>query len=189
MTEQQPEQQPEHRPENWPANWPTIAAHDVPAPPSTDRLRLEPLQPAHNERDHAAWMSSIDHIVATPGFGDGTWGADTWPFPMSAESNLADLEMHWREFRHGEAYAYTVLDPADDDVIGCVYVDPDTLESDATQATPATPATPGMAAMVRSWVRVSHAELDRELVDTVDAWLAGEWPFGRVRWPGRDVRR
>ena len=25
-------------------------------------FRLDPLGPEHNERDHAAWMSSIEHI-------------------------------------------------------------------------------------------------------------------------------
>jgi hypothetical protein len=28
---------------------------------------LEPLGPEHNEADHAAWMSSIEHIHASPG--------------------------------------------------------------------------------------------------------------------------
>jgi hypothetical protein len=31
-------------------------------------FRLEPLGPQHNESDHEAWMSSIEHIHATPGF-------------------------------------------------------------------------------------------------------------------------
>jgi len=167
-----------------PARWPVIAPDDVPPPPVTEHLRLEPLQPRHNERDHAAWMSSIDHINATPGFGDGAWGLDPWPFPMTAEMNLGDLEMHWREFQHGEAYAYSVLDPADDDVIGCIYVDPDTDPDPDPGIEPDRPS-----AMVRSWMRVSHAALDQELVDTVDAWLTAAWPFERVRWPGRDLRR
>ena len=31
---------------------------------------LEPLGPEHNEADHAAWMSSIEHIHTSPGFAD-----------------------------------------------------------------------------------------------------------------------
>jgi hypothetical protein len=31
-------------------------------------LRLEPLGPQHNQSDHAAWMSSIEHIRSTPGY-------------------------------------------------------------------------------------------------------------------------
>ena len=34
---------------------------------------LEPLDPAHNDRDHEAWMSSIAHIRSTPGFAPGDW--------------------------------------------------------------------------------------------------------------------
>ena len=125
--------------------WPAIPPDGVPAPLVTPRFRLEPLHPRHNERDHAAWMSSIDHIHATPGFQPGVWGPDSWPFEMSADRNLADLEMHWDEFGRGVAYAYSVLDPSTDDVIGCVYVDPDDgpLAAGETRAD----------AMVRSWVR------------------------------------
>ena len=43
-------------------------------------FRLEPLGPQHNERDYAAWMSSIDHIRRSPGFPDGSW-----PHEMSPE--------------------------------------------------------------------------------------------------------
>ena len=39
----------------------------------TDRFRLEPLGPQHNDADHAAWTSSIEHIRATPGYPDGGW--------------------------------------------------------------------------------------------------------------------
>ena len=56
-----------------------------------DGFHLEPLGPQHNERDHEAWMSSLDHIRSTPGFED--WD---WPTPMSLEQNLGDLEGHAR---------------------------------------------------------------------------------------------
>jgi hypothetical protein len=38
----------------------------VPPPLTTDQFRLEPLGPQHNEVDHAAWTTSIEHIRATP---------------------------------------------------------------------------------------------------------------------------
>ncbi|HEX4521806.1 MAG TPA: peroxide stress protein YaaA [Gaiellaceae bacterium] len=123
-----------------------------PAGLTTADFRLEPLGPEHNERDQAAWMSSIDHINATPGWSDGPW-----PFEMTARSNLADLEMHARHFREGRGFTYTVLEPATEDVIGCVYIYPDGT---------------------RSWVRASHAELDAPLREAVAAWLATDtWPF------------
>jgi hypothetical protein len=133
---------------------------------------LEPLGPEHNEADHAAWSSSIEHIRATPGFQPAEWGGDAWPFPMSAIENRGDLERHAAEFASGEAFAYTVLDPLDGDVIGCVYVDPDpTGEADA---------------MCRSWVRADRAELDPGLHEVVREWLrSNAWSFTTVRFPGR----
>ena len=62
---------------------------DFSAPTRLDHpaFRLRPLGPEHNERDHAAWMGSIDHIRATPGYPDGRW-----PEPMSLEQDRADLD-------------------------------------------------------------------------------------------------
>jgi hypothetical protein len=125
----------------------------------TTDFRLEPLGPEHNERDHAAWSSSIEHIRASPGYPDGSW-----PRPMSLEENLADLERHARDFAARTGFTYTVLD-AGDDVIGCVYV---------------YPARDGVHdASVQSWVRASRAELDPVLRDAVAEWLESAWPFRR----------
>jgi hypothetical protein len=163
---------PVDRPSNGPSRrWPTIAPRDVPEHLVTAHFVLEPLAPKHNDRDHEAWMSSIAHIRTTPGFDTPDWGGDGWPIPMSLDQNLGDLHMHADEFRRGEAYAYSVLDRPDGDVIGCVYIDPDDQ---------------GLAdAKVRSWVRASHAHLDDELATAVAAWLAASWPFTAVRYVGR----
>lgn len=133
------------------------------APPrglATDHFRLEPLGPEHSERDYAAWTSSIEHILASPGYGAGA----SWPRSMTLEENLADLERHARDFAERTGFTYTVLDP-DDDVVGCVYV---------------YPARDGVHdARVRSWVRASRAELELPLRRAVAAWLAEAWPFSR----------
>lgn len=133
-------------------------------PPSgfgTESFLLKPLGPEHNERDFAAWSTSIDHIRSSAGFSpDGAW-----PRPMSLEENLADLEMHARHFATAEGFTYTVLDP-DRDVVGCVYV---------------YPADDGVHDVrVRSWVRSSRPELDEPLRRAVAEWLVGDaWPFER----------
>src|SRR5690348_1322212 len=80
-------------------------------------FRLEPLGPDHNARDHQAWMSSIPHLQATPGFEDHGWPPDEG---FSAEQNLGDLQRHADEFERRVAFAYSVLRPDSDDVIGCV---------------------------------------------------------------------
>jgi len=138
---------------------------DVPAGLAAERFRLEPLGPEHNERDHEAWMSSIAHIRATPGFPDGSW-----PSEMSAERNLADLERHAGDFAARKGFTYSVIDG--DEVIGCVYIYP---SSDA-----------GHDAEVLSWVRASRAELDVVLWQTVSRWLADAWPFRAPAYAARE---
>lgn len=126
--------------------------------PRTASFWLEPLGPEHNDADYSAWTSSQEHIHSTPGFADSSW-----PHPMSAEDNLADLTMHADHFARNVGFTYTVRSTSDDDVIGCVYIYP---SKDAQ-----------MDAQIRSWVRVSHSDLDVELWSTVTAWLSEEWPF------------
>ena len=134
----------------------------------TDRFRLEPLGPQHNEADHAAWTSSIDHVRSTPGFPDGNWPP---PEGMSLGRNLEDLRRHARDFETRAGFTFTVLEPVTGDVIGCVYLYPS--------------GAPDADVAVQSWVRVSHAGLDVPLADAVAAWLAAEWPWPRVHRPGR----
>ena len=124
----------------------------------TDLFRLEPLGPEHSERDYAAWSSSVEHILGSPGFGPNS----SWPHEMSLDDNLADLERHARDFAARTGFTYTVLDP-ERDVIGCVYVYP--AMDDVHDA------------RVQSWVRASRAELDAPLREAVAAWLVSDWPF------------
>ncbi|MFI6029860.1 GNAT family N-acetyltransferase [Amycolatopsis magusensis] len=141
------------------------------APPTslaTDRFRLEPLGPKHNAADHAAWTSSIEHIRATPGYPDGNWP----PLDgMTLEENLSDLRRHADDFARRNGFTFTVLDPGDDDVIGCVYLYPaDSENSDVT---------------VQTWVRADRPELDATLADAVARWLATDWPWDRLDRCGR----
>lgn len=141
------------------------------APPTylaTERFRLEPLGPQHNESDLAAWTSSIEHIRNTPGYPDGRWP----PLEgMSLEANLADLNRHAADFAARRGFTFTVLDPEDGDVIGCVYLYPSrSPESDVS---------------VQSWVRADRSELDTSLADAVLAWLIEAWPWTRFERYGR----
>jgi len=130
-----------------------------------DDFLLEPLGPQHNEADYAAWSSSIEHIRATPGFSESRW-----PHEMSLDENRADLERHARDFAERTGFTYTVLDPSDRDVIGCLYIYPDKKGDDD--------------AVVTSWVRATRAELDAPLRELVSRWLAEAWPFERVLYAG-----
>jgi len=90
---------------------------------------------------------------------------------MTPDKNREDLERHADDFRNRKGFTYTVLDPGDRDVIGCVYIYP-LRDSDAT-------------AIVRSWVRKSHAHLDTPLWRAVTKWLESDWPFAAVQYARR----
>lgn len=139
---------------------------DVPLTFNGPGFHLEPLAPVHNERDHAAWMSSIDHIKATPGM---DWSS--WPTPMTVDKNMADMEMHYREFTERKSFTYSILDG--DEVIGCVYIYPS--------------KSAGYDAEVRSWVRASRSEMDRVVWTSLSDWLSRVWPFRGVSYAERDV--
>jgi hypothetical protein len=144
------------------------ASFDPPTSLVSDEFRLEPLGPQHNESDHAAWTSSIDHVRATPGFPDGNWPP---PGGMSLEENLADLRRHADHFERRVGFTFTVLDPASGDVIGCVYLYPSKSEEYDVTA--------------QSWVRADRAHLDVPLADAVADWIATDWPWERVDRCGR----
>jgi hypothetical protein len=140
---------------------------EVPAGLLTDSFVLEPLDPRHNVSDHTAWTSSIEHIKATPGFAGRDWPDQ----PMTLEENAADLARHARDFALRSGFAYTVLAPGSQEVIGCVYFYP--------------PRSDGFDIDVRSWVRADRAELDKPLHDAVRRWLAEAWPFRNPDYAGR----
>jgi len=146
---------------------------DPPAGLATPDFVLEPLGPQHNQRDYAAWTSSMEHILATPGIvepGD----EDPWPHPMTLEENLGDLTRHAEDFAARSGFTYTVLDPADEDVIGCLYIYP---SKDAEHD-----------ARVTSWVTADRADLDPLLRRAVSDWLAADWPFTNRDYAPRDLR-
>jgi hypothetical protein len=144
------------------------AEFDVPRGLVTDDFVLEPLGPQHNDSDYTAWTSSIEHIRATPGFAEGSW-----PHEMTSGENRGDLERHAADFAARRGFTYTVLDPVERTVIGCVYIYPpraDKADFDAA---------------VHSWVRVTSADLDAPLWRAVSAWLERDWPFRRVDYAAR----
>jgi hypothetical protein len=130
-------------------------------------FELRPLGPEHNDSDFAAWSSSIEHIRATPGYGEG----GSWPRPMTLEENHGDLVRHAADFAARIGFTYTVLRPGTKTVIGCVYIYPSRV--------------PDHDVRVRSWVRATDAALDAVLYRAVVAWLAAAWPFERIHYAAR----
>ena len=127
-------------------------------------FRLEPLGPEHNERDHAAWMSSIEHIRSTPGFPHGSWPAE-----MTLARNRQDLERHARDFEERTGFTYSILDG--DEVIGCVYIYPTKRDEHDAE--------------VSSWVTRARAEMDEPVWRSLTEWLETTWPFTRPHYARR----
>jgi hypothetical protein len=89
---------------------------------------------------------------------------------MSLAANLADLRRHAADFASGKGFTFNVLDPYDDEVIGCVYLYPPKREGDV---------------IVRSWVRADRSDLDEPLAEAVAGWIAAEWPWQQPDRCGR----
>jgi hypothetical protein len=138
---------------------------DIPLGFEGPGFHLEPLGPIHNERDHQAWMSSIDHIKSTPGFEDSDW-----PAAMSLEANMSDLVMHATDFENRSGFTYSVLDGAD--VIGCIYIYPSVATDHDVKVT--------------SWVRQNRSEMDVVVWRAVSDWIETKWPFARPRYAARE---
>ena len=130
---------------------------EVPARLVTPDFVLEPLGPQHNERDYAAWNSSMEHILATPGLVEAD-DEHPWPHPMTLGQNLDDLVGHAEDFAARRGFTYTVLDPSGTDVIGCLYIYPTRDEEHDVR--------------VKSWVTAACAELDPTVWRAVSDWLA-----------------
>ena len=92
---------------------------------------------------------------------------------LTLEQNLIDLGWHQKEFQTRRSFAYTVVNPEETLVLGCVYIEP-TVRT-------------GYDAEVHLWARQSHLEsgLEEALFAAVQAWLAADWPFASVAFPGR----
>ena len=136
-------------------------------PVETVMFRLALLGPEHNVSDYEAWTHSMDFIRSLPG-----WEASSWPEPMTIEENLTDCVSHLERSSSGTEFAYTVLLPDRDEVIGCVYMKP------------TRPARSG-AVEVRSWVTAEFSHLDKPLHEAVTKWLAEDWPWSVVEYAPR----
>jgi len=143
----------------------------VPAIYETEQFRLRMLCVEDVVLDYDAVMTSRDHLHSVFGTHTG-WPADD----LTIEQDLADLHRHQQEFETRVAFAYTVVSLDESLCLGCVYINP-TLDPEPYDS------------RVYLWVRKSELEkgLDAELFAAVKAWIARDWPFKNVAYPGRDI--
>jgi hypothetical protein len=144
-------------------------SHPIPDGPVHERFRMRILTVNDVVKDYDAVMTSAARLRERFPF----WG---WPDPaMSLEQDLIDLGWHQKEAQLRRSFNYAVMAPDESRVLGCVYVDP--------------PEKHGADAEVYMWVRADEEEGDLEevLEGVVREWLASDWPFESIRWPGREI--
>lgn len=129
---------------------------------------LRPIRAADLGIDYPAVMGSRERLWAKYG---EAWG---WPpASMSVEADREDLARHEAEIAAHETFNYAILDAAESELLGCVYIDPP--DADAPE---------GSDAVVSWWVvdRAADGELERELERFVPEWLTEVWGFDSVHF-------
>lgn len=148
---------------------------DVPDGLTTGDFVLRPIVAADAELDHAAVMET--KVLLRP------WEQTGWPEDgFTVAANREDLAMLERRHAAGEAFTYTVVDPAGAECLGCVYVLPcDGRTFTEARITPVGDHRWGdYAAAVYFWIRASRlaTATDRALLGALRAWLAQDWSLG-----------
>jgi hypothetical protein len=142
----------------------------VPTLVETPQFKLVPLGPALVEIDYRAYMASIEHLQRTFTRSTG------WPHAnLTLTDAMADMQTEARRFAARDSFAYAVLTPDGARERGYIYVYPGKAG--------------GYDAEVRLWVTQAEfdAGFDAELYAWAQAWIAREWPFAKVAYPGRAI--
>ncbi len=140
----------------------------IPEKLETEEFRLRMLTVSDVVKDYDAVMTSMDHCKTI-------WPGGKWPEGLTLEQNLIDLGWHHKEFQVRRSFAYTVVMPSEARVLGCVYIEPTHKQ--------------GYDAVAYLWARQSELAggVETRLHAAVKDWIATEWPFKAVGFPGRDI--
>ncbi len=137
---------------------------------TTKQFHLEPLTPAHAQRDYDALMESQAMLQL--------WSGSSWPSDsFTLAENAADLAWHAEEHEQRVAFTYTVLTPDRHRCLGCVYIKP---LSDVWQDAPSAEIP---ASITRFWVTepMLPTGLEADLLHALIDWLTSDaWEFKRV---------
>ena len=146
------------------------AGFKIPDTLETAHFRARMLTVNDVVKDYDAVMTSIEHLQKM-------YASTDWPTKdLTLEQDLIDLGWHQKEFQLRRSFAYTIVSPDESQVIGCLYINP-TKKSDYD-------------ANITMWVRSSMLDtgLDTMLFNAVKEWIAKEWPFKKVAYPGREIK-
>ena len=145
----------------------------VPEALRTEEFLVRPLRATDVALDYDAVISSRAELLLGSG---GTWPREGF----TLEENLADLQRHEQEHRDRVAFTYTVMNPAETECLGCIYIGPlkRLLGHDGGSGEYLSDNT----AYVSFWVRQSRLadHLDRHLLQALIPWFQNEWSFLHV---------
>jgi hypothetical protein len=145
---------------------------EPPASVELDGFVLRPIHVNDAVIDYDAVMTSVDSIR------DSYWRAPGWPpDDLTLMQDLIDLAWHTKERQFKTSFCYIAVSLDGEVQLGAAYIDPSVRE--------------GYDANVQTWVRASEAVrgFDQAFFEQVRDWIAREWPFQRVAYPGREITR
>ena len=159
----------------------------VPSGLRTDEFLLRMLRATDVELDYDAVMASKEILRLRSG---GRWPREGF----TLEENLADLQQHEVEFHARTSFTYTVMNDAETECLGCVYIYALEQLLRRTQAPEEHVAgVRDYEAEVSFWVRQNRIadDLDRRLLAALIPWLRHDFAFTRVllRAFGREQRQ
>lgn len=145
---------------------------DAPEGLATGDFLLRPIGAGDAELDYAAVMESREYLRG--------WEQTGWPEDdFTVAANREDLVKLQRRHANREAFTYTVMNLAETQCLGCVYLMPTNARMfAAARITPVGDRRwEAYEAAVYFWVRRSHLETatDRALLDVLRAWLSDDW--------------
>jgi hypothetical protein len=145
---------------------------NAPSSWQTPQFILRPLLATDAELDYEAVMESRGYLRK--------WEQSTWPEDdFTVEANREDLIKAERRHTEGESFTYTVMNPAQTECLGCVYIfTPDAKWFADGQVTAlGAEQWSDCDAMIFFWVRASKLAdgMDRSLLHSLLDWFGEEW--------------
>jgi hypothetical protein len=156
--------------------------HPAPHPDQLNHPRFvfEALHPKHVELDYQAVMDTRVFLRK--------WSRSTWPTDdFTIEANYSDLDWHYDEHIKGIAYTYTILNPARDKCLGCIYINP--ADRIKTLSEVEIEKTKNLSAVVTFWVIQALMASPQEdlILSALINWLKTDWQFPNLMFSQSDA--
>lgn len=145
----------------------------VPERLRTEEFLIRPLRATDVKLDYDAVITSRTELFLRS---DGAWPREGF----TLEENLADLIRHEQEHDDRVAFTYTVMNPAETECLGCIYINP--LRRLIQSMGVSVEHIPDESAYVTFWVRESRLQdnLDRRWLQALISWFQTAWAFSQV---------